>query len=245
MPAQARPANGLSFRLKLLLAAGIVPQLGSCAACGEAEHLHGFSAAAGGVVCSSCEAAAFPLGEEAYRFMVAALGGPLADAPDASELALRQAERAIVETASITLMSACAHSFAPAESASSSAGRARLAAVSESLQVSEQLLSAGYEHPTGPVAGAFEARIRALEDGALSPLASRSYPAQRAHAELHCGLRTPFQRDRDRIVHCKAFRRLKHKTQVFVAPTGDHYRTRLTHTLEVTQVSRTVARALR
>jgi dGTPase len=58
-------------------------------------------------------------------------------------------------------------------------------------------------------------------------------------------LRTPFQRDRDRIVHSKAFRRLKHKTQVFVAPTGDHYRTRLTHTLEVTQVSRTVARALR
>ena len=63
--------------------------------------------------------------------------------------------------------------------------------------------------------------------------------------EPDCGLRTPFQRDRDRIVHCKAFRRLKHKTQVFVAPSGDHYRTRLTHTLEVTQVSRTVARALR
>ena len=63
--------------------------------------------------------------------------------------------------------------------------------------------------------------------------------------EPDCGLRTPFQRDRDRIVHCKAFRRLKHKTQVFVAPAGDHYRTRLTHTLEVTQISRTVARALR
>jgi len=58
-------------------------------------------------------------------------------------------------------------------------------------------------------------------------------------------LRTPFQRDRDRIVHCKAFRRLTHKTQVFVAPLGDHYRTRLTHTLEVTSISRTVARALR
>jgi dGTPase len=68
--------------------------------------------------------------------------------------------------------------------------------------------------------------------------------ARRAHPESPCGLRTPFQRDRDRIVHCKAFRRLKHKTQVFVAPTGDHYRTRLTHTLEVTQISRTVARAL-
>jgi dGTPase len=63
--------------------------------------------------------------------------------------------------------------------------------------------------------------------------------------EDDCSLRTPLQRDRDRIVHCKAFRRLKHKTQVFVAPEGDHYRTRLTHTLEVTQISRTVARALR
>ena len=91
----------------------------------------------------------------------------------------------------------------------------------------------------------FAARIRAWEDGALAPQATRSYPAQRARAEEDCGLRTPFQRDRDRIVHCKAFRRLKHKTQVFVAPEGDHYRTRLTHTLETTQISRTVARALR
>jgi dGTPase len=66
----------------------------------------------------------------------------------------------------------------------------------------------------------------------------------REYEEPDCGLRTPFQRDRDRIVHCKAFRRLKHKTQVFVLPVGDHYRTRLTHTLEVTQISRTVARAL-
>ncbi len=66
----------------------------------------------------------------------------------------------------------------------------------------------------------------------------------RARAEDDCSLRTPFQRDRDRIVHCKAFRRLTHKTQVFVAPRGDHYRTRLTHTLEVTSISRTVARAL-
>ncbi len=78
----------------------------------------------------------------------------------------------------------------------------------------------------------------------LSPLATRSYPAMREFEEPDCGLRTPFQRDRDRIVHCKAFRRLKHKTQVFVLPAGDHYRTRLTHTLEVTQISRTVARAL-
>ncbi len=82
------------------------------------------------------------------------------------------------------------------------------------------------------------------EEERLSPLAARSYPAVRAHAEDDCALRTPFQRDRDRIVHCKSFRRLKHKTQVFVAPEGDHYRTRLTHTLEVTAISRTVARAL-
>jgi dGTPase len=97
----------------------------------------------------------------------------------------------------------------------------------------------------GPVADAFAARQQAWEDEHLSPLAARSYPAHRAVPEPDCGLRTPLQRDRDRIVHSKAFRRLKHKTQVFVAPEGDHYRTRLTHTLEVTQVSRTVARALR
>jgi DNA repair protein RecO (recombination protein O) len=97
--AHARPANGLAFRMKLLLAAGIVPHLGACAACGEAEHLRGFSAAAGGVVCSSCEAAAFPLDEESYAFLVGTLGSPLAQAPDASERALRQAERAITETA--------------------------------------------------------------------------------------------------------------------------------------------------
>ena len=95
----ATPANGLAFRLKLLLAAGILPQLATCAGCGETEHLSSFSAAAGGVVCGACEAAAFPLGEESYRFLVSAIGKPLADAPSASELALRQAERAISETA--------------------------------------------------------------------------------------------------------------------------------------------------
>jgi DNA repair protein RecO (recombination protein O) len=92
-------ANALAFRLKLLLAAGVVPQLGSCATCGEREHLTAFSAAAGGVVCSSCESAAFPLGKDAYEFLVGALGRPLADAPAASERALIQAERAIRETA--------------------------------------------------------------------------------------------------------------------------------------------------
>jgi DNA repair protein RecO (recombination protein O) len=95
----AYAANGLSFRLKLLLAAGIVPQLGSCAMCGEQDHLTSFSASAGGVVCSACEAGAFRLGLEAYEFMVAALGQPLAGAPVAGPLALAQAERAIRETA--------------------------------------------------------------------------------------------------------------------------------------------------
>jgi dGTPase len=96
----------------------------------------------------------------------------------------------------------------------------------------------------GEVASAFEARIRALEAEQLSPLATQSYPALRAQPEEACRLRTPFQRDRDRIVHSKSFRRLTHKTQVFIAPEGDHYRTRLTHTLEACGISRTVARAL-
>jgi len=97
--AQARPGNGLAFRLKLLLAAGIVPQLAACAVCGETAHLNGFSGAAGGVVCTACEAAAFSLSEDAYRFLVGALGSPLAQAPDGSELTLRQVERAIGDTA--------------------------------------------------------------------------------------------------------------------------------------------------
>jgi dGTPase len=97
----------------------------------------------------------------------------------------------------------------------------------------------------GSVAQAFADRQQRWEDAHLVPAAARSYPARRARPEPDCALRTPLQRDRDRIVHSKSFRRLKHKTQVFVAPEGDHYRTRLTHTLEVTQISRTVARALR
>jgi DNA repair protein RecO (recombination protein O) len=98
-PAHARPGNGLAFRLKLLLAAGIVPQLAACAVCGETEHLRSFSGAAGGVVCSACEAAAFVLDEDAYRFLVGALGSPLASAPDGSDRVLRQVERAIGDTA--------------------------------------------------------------------------------------------------------------------------------------------------
>ncbi len=98
----------------------------------------------------------------------------------------------------------------------------------------------------GRVADAFAARIRELEEHALSPLAVRSYETRgRIRDEDECGVRTPFQRDRDRIVHSKPFRRLKGKTQVFIDPAGDHYRTRMTHTLETTGIARVVARALR
>ncbi len=87
-------------------------------------------------------------------------------------------------------------------------------------------------------------RVESWEEEYLSPLAERSYPARRTAGEGDSAMRTPFQRDRDRIVHSKAFRRLKHKTQVFISPEGDHYRTRLTHTLETCGIARTVARAL-
>ena len=91
----------------------------------------------------------------------------------------------------------------------------------------------------------FEERIRTLEAG-LSTHAVRSLETRgRAFPEEECGVRTPFQRDRDRLVHSKPFRRLKGKTQVFIDPDGDHYRTRMTHTLETTAISRVVARALR
>jgi dGTPase len=98
----------------------------------------------------------------------------------------------------------------------------------------------------GRVADAFEARVREHEEAWLSPIAVRSYEtAGRRRPEEDCLLRTPFQRDRDRILHSKAFRRLKGKTQVFIDPVGDHYRTRMTHTLETTAIARGVARALR
>lgn len=87
--------------------------------------------------------------------------------------------------------------------------------------------------------------IEEQEERMLSPLAAKSAQAVRDRPEAESPVRTAFQRDRDRILHSKPFRRLKHKTQVFIAPLGDHYRTRLTHTLEVTQIARTVARALR
>ena len=97
-PQRATRANALAFRLKLLLAAGFAPHLASCASCGEPEHLVGFSGAAGGVVCGACEAGSFALSQEGHDFLVAALGSPLADSPDAGPPALQQAERAILET---------------------------------------------------------------------------------------------------------------------------------------------------
>jgi DNA repair protein RecO (recombination protein O) len=94
----ARLETALSFRLKLALAAGFAPELAACASCGEADHLTGFSGAAGGVVCAGCEAGSFPLSEEAHGFMVAAIGKPLVEAPSAGERALREVERAVGET---------------------------------------------------------------------------------------------------------------------------------------------------
>jgi DNA repair protein RecO (recombination protein O) len=91
-------ATGLTFRLKLALAAGFAPELASCARCGEADDLRGFSGAAGGVVCGACERDGFEFSKDAHRFMVEALGRPLAAAPSAPDRALRQVERAISET---------------------------------------------------------------------------------------------------------------------------------------------------
>jgi dGTPase len=98
----------------------------------------------------------------------------------------------------------------------------------------------------GRVGDAFAGLVRDREDAWFSPLAVRSFETRgRERDEEPCLVRTPFQRDRDRIVHSKPFRRLKGKTQVFIDPQGDHYRTRMTHTLETTAISRVVARALR
>ena len=98
----------------------------------------------------------------------------------------------------------------------------------------------------GTVADGFAEAVRENEERWLSPLAVHSYESRgRAQPEEECRIRTPFQRDRDRIVHSKAFRRLRFKTQVFVDPEGDHFRTRLTHTLEAAGIARGVARGLR
>jgi len=89
-------------------------------------------------------------------------------------------------------------------------------------------------------------KVETWEKKYLHPKATKSSETKgRKREEKKCKIRTDFQRDRDRIIHCKSFRRLKHKTQVFISPSGDHYRTRLTHTLEVSQIGRTIAAALR
>ena len=88
--------------------------------------------------------------------------------------------------------------------------------------------------------------LERIEEMVLSPYAAHSSKSLgRERDEEQCPMRTVYQRDRDRIIHCKAFRRLKHKTQVFLAPEGDHYRTRLTHTLEVSQIARSISKALK
>jgi DNA repair protein RecO (recombination protein O) len=106
-------AGALAFRLKLLLAAGLAPQLGACASCGEPEHLVGFSGAAGGVVCGACEAGSFPLEQEAHGFMADALGRALTEVPQVGAAALGQVERAIAATlehhAHVRLMPAAGH----------------------------------------------------------------------------------------------------------------------------------------
>lgn len=91
-------AAALAFRMKLALAAGFAPELASCARCGEREGIVAFSGAAGGVVCGSCEGGGFRITEDAHRFMVAAIGRPLAELPEAGEMPMRQVDRAISET---------------------------------------------------------------------------------------------------------------------------------------------------
>lgn len=98
-PKLAGPAIQVAFRLKLLLAAGLAPQLSQCARCGATEDIVGFAPAAGGVVCSACEAGSFPLDEESHRFLVVALGTPLAELPEPAPTALVAATRAVQETA--------------------------------------------------------------------------------------------------------------------------------------------------
>ena len=155
--------------------------------------------------------------------MVEAIAKPLSEAPRAGERDLRLVERAVGQTlehhAHVQLRAAAAFATVGGPGGRSNLGRAAPRTVN-------------LEHRLG-----WEAEF-------LSDLATPSYPQCGVTKGADSPLRTPFQRDRDRIVHSKAFRRLKHKTQVFIAPEGDHYRTRLTHTLEVTQISRAVARAL-
>ena len=109
-PERAGRANALAFRVKLLLAAGFAPQLAACASCGDREHLVGFSGAAGGVVCTACEANAFPLDQEAHDFLVGALGRPLAEAPDAPRARWRRPSGRSSKPSSTTHTCGCGRS---------------------------------------------------------------------------------------------------------------------------------------
>ena len=211
----------LSFRLKLALVAGFAPNSPPAPAAARPSTWRASPGASGGVVCASCEAGSFPLTEEAHRFMVEALAKPLIEAPG------RRTARP-----------------APGRAGGRRDPGAPRSCPTARRCIEGELGTAPKIDAMPPATVAFEDRVRAWEDEFLSEDATRSYPAERAVAEPDSPLRTPFQRDRDRIVHSKSFRRLKHKTQVFVAPEGDHYRTRLSHTLEACGIARTVARAL-
>ena len=224
-------ATALAFRLKLALAAGFAPELASCARCGEADGLSGFSGAAGGVVCAACE-------RDGVR--------ALARRPPLPGRGARPTPRPGPERRRALAAPGRARDRRDAR-----ASRPRAAAGGgvgpRGRGARPRLCLTRVPKTTDepPAHRPLAERVAAWEDEYLwEPRGAAPTRRDAREPEPDSPLRTPFQRDRDRIVHSKAFRRLKHKTQVFVAPEGDHYRTRLTHTLETCGIARTVARAL-